>query len=97
MNEATVSTNLTLEAESDSQDASMSAQVTRDSSAWYYVVISIDTNTILVTVQSASMLRNKTAWIMKSSDAWYYVMISIDTNIILMTISTKIRDKHISS
>ena len=97
MNEAMISTNSALKTESDSQDASMSAWVTRASSAWYYVVISIDTNTILVTVQNASMLKNKTAQIVKSSDVWYYVMISIDTNTVLIMISTETRSKHISS
>ena len=75
----------------------MSAWITRASSVWYYVMISNNINIILMTIQNASMLKNKTAWIIKSSDVWYYIMISIDTNTVLMTVSTETRDNHISS
>ena len=52
MNEAMIFTNFTSETESDSQDTLMSAWITRASSMWYYIMISIDTNTILVTIST---------------------------------------------
>ena len=70
------------------------AWVTKSSDAWYYIMISNNTNIILITVQNVLMLRDKTAWIMKSSDVWYYVMISNDINTILMTVQSVLMLKN---
>ena len=50
INEAIIFTNLVLKTESDSWDALMSAWITRASSMWYYIVINIDTNTVLMII-----------------------------------------------